>query len=185
MTSVACGDKKPTTPVQNFVPYDAGGGPPLVATSDATAPPPAGSCSGTAQIIDPTMAALATTAVAQIAGTEAPGMTPEGAVCAANFTTGSTLETTFQMMPGKCYTVVGVGAGIQQLDISATVVSPLPGFNMPFGVNDKKVTPIGSQSVLGAKVNCLKTLLPMQVPVKITVTATKGQGLAAAQLYSK
>lgn len=185
---LACGGNKPVNPSPPPLPdYDAGAMVPAYDAGPPAAVAAADGWSGNATRIDPTMAALATGALAQVAGTEAPGMQPEGTLGAANFTQGQSLEHVFQMIPGKCYTVVGVGAGIQQLDIAMTVVSPLPGFNPPpFGVNDKKTTPLGSQSVLGSKTKCVKlVLLPAPLPVKFTITATKGQGLAAAQLFSK
>ena len=51
------------------------------------------------------------------ANSEAPGMAKEGATVAGNFQEGQTLESAFTFQPGKCYTVVAVGAGIQEIDI--------------------------------------------------------------------
>ena len=44
----------------------------------------------------------------------------------------------------------------------------------------------GSQAVLGSKANCLKLALsPIAVQAKYILTATRGAGLGAAQLYVK
>lgn len=146
---------------------------------------PAG-VTGTATIIDPSMAAVATGALAGLAGTNAPGATAEGPVMAGNFATGQNLEYTFNMQPGKCYTVVGTSVGITQLDASAAMVTPLPGLNAQFGSANGKAGVAGSQVILGAKDKCLKLALsPIAIPVKVTVTASKGAGLGAAQIYVK
>jgi len=158
-----------------------------VAPAGSTAPAPgATGVTGTAQIIDPSMAAVATTALAGLASTNAPGAAAEGAVMAANFQTGQTLETTFNMQPGKCYTVVGTSVGITQLDATAAMVTPLPGLNAQFGTATGKAGVAGSQVILGPKEKCLKLALsPIAIPVKVTLTATKGAGLGAAQVYVK
>jgi hypothetical protein len=192
LATFACGDKKPTQNPQPFVqPVDAG--PQFVAAPvDAgPPPPPSDGWAGTAQRIDPALAALAVAPVSQLARTDAPGMAPEaapqGTLMAANFQQGQTLESpVFNMVPGKCYSVVAAGAGIQQLDITMLVVTPLPGVQAPFGTTDKKPTPFGSTAVLGAKSNCVKlALAPFPMQVKFVVVAAKGAGLAAVQLLSK
>jgi len=155
----------------------------------ATAAPAASASAavtGTAQVIDPGMAAAATGILGSLAATNAPGAAAEGPVMAGNFQTGQTLERTFNMQPGKCYTVIGSSIGITQLDATAAMVTPLPGLNAQFGNATGKASVGGSQFILGAKDKCLKLALsPIAVPVKVTVTATKGAGLGAAQVYVK
>jgi hypothetical protein len=179
------------TPTAGGIPgADQGTGVPTTAapagsTAAPTSAAPAG-VTGTAQVIDPNMAAVATGALAGLAGTNAPGAATEGPVMAGNFATGQNLEYTFNMQPGKCYTVVGTSVGITQLDATAAMVTPLPGLNAQFGAATGKAGVAGSQVILGAKDKCLKLALsPIAVPVKVTVTATKGAGLGAAQIYVK
>lgn len=171
------GADQPTTPAAGGTTAPAGSTAPAAGATGVT---------GTAQIIDPSMAAVATTALAGLASTNAPGAAAEGAVMAANFQTGQTLETTFNMQPGKCYTVVGTSVGITQLDATAAMVTPLPGLNAQFGNATGKAGVAGSQVILGPKDKCLKLALsPIAIPVKVTITASKGAGLGAAQVYVK
>lgn len=197
--AVACSKKENTT--QAYYPTNSGqttapGGvpgadpttapPATAAPSGSTAPGAAGGVTGTAQVIDPSMAAVATGALASLAATNAPGAAADGPVMAGNFQTGQTLEQTINMQPGKCYTVVGSSIGITQFDATAAMVTPLPGLNAQFDKGTGKAGVAGSQFVMGAKDKCLKLALsPIAIPVKVTVTATKGAGLGAAQIYSK
>lgn len=143
--------------------------------------PASSGASGTAQVIDPNLAALAVGPLTLFANSEAPGMTKEGATVAANFQEGQTLESSFTFQPGKCYTVVAVGAGIQEIDIEMQYVTPIPGLNPSIGKDTQK----GAQASIGGKGNCLKPLSPIPANAKFIVRASKGAGLAAAQLYSK
>ncbi|MCW5833761.1 MAG: hypothetical protein KIS78_15265 [Labilithrix sp.] len=142
---------------------------------------PAASGGGTAQALDPNLAQLAVAPLTVFANTEAPGMAQEGPTIAGNFQEGQTLESAFTFQPGKCYTVVAVGAGIQNIDIEMQYVTPLPGIAPSIG----KDSQTGSQASIGGKGNCLKPLSPFPANAKFIVRATKGAGVAAAQLYVK
>jgi hypothetical protein len=132
------------------------------------------------------MAAAAATVLGTMGATEAPGAAKEGNPVAGNFQTGQTLEQTFTMQPGKCYTIVATSMGVTQLDLSISLVTPIPGMNSQFGSAKGKPGVAGSQAVLGAKANCLKLALsPIPVQAKFTMTATAGAGLAAAQIFVK
>ena len=102
-----------------------------------------------------------------------------------NFQTGQTLEQTFNLQPGKCYSVVGdsIGPG-SQLDAQIIITTVVPGMQLP--ANSASGTPsmTGSKVVLGGK-NCVKTMSPLPLTAKVVVTMSKGAGMAAAQLYSK
>ncbi len=106
-------------------------------------------------------------------------MAREGNPSAGQFTEGQTLETPFQMLPGKCYTVLAVGAGVQEVDIQiqtlvinvATVVAQDSGS--------------GDRASVGGRGNCFKWLIPAGVNAKYVVKATRGQGVIAGQLYIK
>jgi hypothetical protein len=159
----------------------ANGGFPGIPGMPGGQPASGGASGGTAQQIDPNLAALATGPLTIFANTEAPGMAKEGPTLAGNFQEGQTLEGSFTFQPGKCYTVLAVGAGIQEIDIEMQYVTPIPGLNPQIG----KDTQSGSQASIGGKGNCLKPLSPIATNAKFIVRATKGAGVAAAQLYVK
>ncbi len=155
-----------------------------------TAPPAGGggggASGGTAQPMDPNLAVAASAPLMTLGSTEAPGAQKEGNAIAGNFQQGQTLEGSFTMQPGRCYTVVAASAGIQQLDITVVGLTPIPGMSPQLGSATGKPGMAGSQAVLGSKANCLKLALsPIAVQAKYIITATKGAGLGAAQLYVK
>ncbi len=143
--------------------------------------PASGASGGTAQQIDPNLAQLAVAPLTMFANTEAPGMAKEGPTLAGNFQEGQTLEGAFTFQPGKCYTVLAVGAGIQNIDIEMQYVTPIPGLAPSIG----KDSQTGAQASIGGKGNCLKPLSPIPANAKFIVRAAKGAGVAAAQLYVK
>jgi hypothetical protein len=157
----------------------ASGGFPQIPGMPGQQPPASGG--GTAQAIDPNLAAAAATPLQIFANTEAPGMTKEGAPVAGNFQAGQTLEGQFSFQPGKCYTLVAQGVGITQLDLEMQYVTPIPGINPSIAKSSQK----GAQASIGGKNNCLKPLSPFPANAKFIVTARSGAGLAAAQLYVK
>ena len=140
-----------------------------------------GATGGTAQAIDPNAAALASGPLTIFATSEAPGMTREGGTIAGNFQEGQTLVSGFSFTPGKCYTVVAVGVGPQEVDIEMQYVTPIPGVNPSIG----KDTQHGAQASIGGKGNCLKPMSPIATNAQFIVRASKGAGVIAAQLYSK
>lgn len=131
----------------------------------------------------PALAAAAATPVVQgMAMQEAPGMQPDGGPFAGQFQEGQTLEQAFNISPGKCYTVVAASVGIQELDIQL-LAQPLPGAP-PVPLAQDSTT--GPTAVLGGKANgCWKNPTPLGGPGKIVLKATKGSGLAVAQVYIK
>ncbi len=154
---------------------------PNAAPTAAPTAAPASGATGTAQAIDPNLAAAASGPLGLWASSEAPGMTKEGAPIAGNFQAGQTLEQAFTFQPGKCYTVIAQGVGISELDLEMQYVTPLPGLNPSIGKDAQK----GAQASIGGKGNCLKPLSPFPTNAKFIVKATTGAGVAAAQLYSK
>lgn len=172
---------QPTNPQQPQPTPSASGGLPQIPGFPTTPSSGGGGATGTAQVIDPNLAALATAPLAVFANSEAPGMAKEGPTVAGNFQAGQTLESTFSFQPGKCYTVLAVGAGITEIDIEMQYVTPIPGLNPQIGKDSQK----GSQASIGGKGNCLKPLSPFPTNAKFIVRATSGAGVAAAQLYVK
>ena len=136
---------------------------------------------GAATPIDPNFAQVATVPLMGLSQQEAPGMTREGNLVAGNFKEGQTLEQMFQMLPGKCYTVLAVGAGIQQLDLAIVAVTPIP---QASGVL-AQAQGNGPNAVLGGRGNCFRWDLPVGINAKYVIRATRGQGVAAGQLYAK
>ena len=158
------------------------------ATATTAAPPPLPVATATdgapAQQADPTTAAAATQLLTPLAQQNTmPGAKPIlPQALAGNFTQGQSLETTFQMNPGKCYTVVGAGLPtVQNLDISLVPTVAIPGLQAVMAADNTQ----GSTAVVGAKPNCFKYALPMGAPVKMIMTVSAGQGAAAAQVYEK
>ena len=142
------------------------------------APQPGGASGGTAQSlpVPPQAGAL----LQGLAAQHTQGMSPDGGAFAGNFQAGQTLEQSFQLQPGKCYTIVAAGLGITELDVQIVLHQPpLP----PYTAAQDNTS--GNQAVLGGGGNCFKNPLPVGGPAKAIVKATAGQGVAAAQIYSK
>jgi hypothetical protein len=136
--------------------------------------------SGAATPIDPNLASVATVPLMGFAQQEAPGMAREGNLIAGNFKEGQTLEQAFQMLPGKCYTVLAVGAGITQVDLAIVAVTPIP---QASGVLAQ--TSGGNSAALRGRGNCFRWDLPVGINAKYVIRAARGQGVAAGQLYAK
>ncbi|MDB5215819.1 MAG: hypothetical protein JWO86_3746 [Myxococcaceae bacterium] len=140
-----------------------------------------GASGGSAQALDPNLAALAVGPLTLFANTEAPGMAKDGPIVAGNFQTGQTLEGTFTFQPGKCYTLVAQGAGITSIGLEMQYVTPLPGLAPSIGRSSQS----GAQASIGGKANCLRPISPFPAQAKFIITAKAGAGVGAAQLFSK
>jgi hypothetical protein len=117
----------------------------------------------------------------QLAAGEVQGMQPEGSPFAGNFQEGQVLEQQFTIQAGKCYSVVGASMGVQELDIQL-ILNPAPLPPQVLAQDNSQ----GGTAVLGGKANgCFKNALPVGGPGKIVVKATRGAGLAIAQIYVK
>jgi len=140
-----------------------------------------GASGGSAQALDPNLAALAVGPLTLFANSEAPGMAKDGPIVAGNFQTGQTLEGTFTFQPGKCYTLVAQGAGITSIGLEMQYVTPLPGLAPSIGRSSQS----GAQASIGGKANCMRPISPFPAQAKFIVTAKAGAGVGAAQLFSK
>jgi len=108
------------------------------------------------------------------------GMTEDGPAIAAQFQQGQVFEQSFQLQPGRCYTVVGVGLGITELDVEIVVHQPpAPEW---LAATDQMT---GPHAIVGGGNNCFKNPLPVGGPAKVRLKATGGAGVAMAQIYSK
>jgi len=168
---------------------------PAATTPVATAPP-AGTVPGaipgvatTAQgplatPLDPATAQVVTAAIGPLAATAAaPGAKPVGAAIAGNFLQGQSLEQTVQMNPGKCYTIVGAGVPtITNLDIQLVPSISVPGLPAAVVAADSSQA---ATAIVGQQPNCYKWALPMGGTMKVVVTVSAGQGMAAAQVFEK
>ncbi len=155
------------------------------APTGAPALPIATASSGpTATPLDPATAQAVTALIAPLAASAAaPGAKAVGAAIAGQFTQGQSLEQTVQMNPGKCYTVVGVGVpSIQNLDIVLVPSIGLPGLPAAVMASDNTV---GSNAIVGQHPNCFKWALPVGATMKVVMTVSQGQGMAAAQVFEK
>lgn len=157
--------------------------PTTTTTGTTTAPAPtttSTSGSGAACTSIP-VGAFATPLFTGMQQSEAPGMQPDGSSAAGQCSEGQTFEMPLTLQPGKCYTVIAVSAGMQELD--AQIVSqPLPQAPpIPLAQDNQS----GGVAVVAGKGSCYKNILPAAVPGKVIVKATKGTGAAAAQIYVK
>jgi hypothetical protein len=160
-----CASAAPTTTVTTTV----------TATQTQTA-------SASATPIPPLAAAAATPVMQGLAAQEAPGMQPDGGPFAGQFQEGQTLEQPINISPGKCYTIVGVGIGIQELDIQL-VTQPVPNAP-PIPLAQDSTT--GAQATVGGKASgCWRNPTPLGAPGKVILRATKGAGIGMAQVYIK
>jgi hypothetical protein len=108
-------------------------------------------------------------------------MQPEGSSAAGQCGEGQTFELPLTLQPGKCYTVIAVSAGIQELD-AQIATQPLPQVPpVPLAQDQSS----GGQAVVAGKGSCFKNAAPIAVPGKVIIKATRGQGAAVAQVYVK
>lgn len=153
-------------------------------TGTTPAPAPTGTImtgTGNATPILPAAAAAVAPILNQMGQAEAPGASPEGMPFAGQFGAGQVLEQPITILPNKCYTVVGASIGITQLDI-ALVVQP-PALQ---AIQVQQSQPAGANAVLGGKAQgCWRNPTPLTGQGKVIMRATAGQGLAAAQVFSK
>jgi hypothetical protein len=178
---------EPTTPDPNNPcppgQYCASAMPTTTATAPTAATTVAPAPAGTSATAIPPVAAVAATPVLQgLGAAEAPGMTADGGPFAGQFQEGQTLEQAINISPGKCYTIVGIGIGVQELDIQL-VAQPAPALPPVVLAQDSTT---GPSATLGGKASgCWKNPTPLGGPGKVILKATKGTGLAAAQVYVK
>lgn len=135
-----------------------------------------------AQPATPIEMSMVTPLITALASNEVQGMQAEGGAFGGSFLAGQVIERPFTLQPGRCYSVVAVGLpGLEELD--AEIVAQ-PGASLPdtvVAVDQRS----GSQAIVGGGGQCFTHLAPAAVPAKIVIRATRGAGLAGAQLYVK
>ena len=158
-------------------------GPMPTAPPTSTLPPTTQGPSATP--MDPATLLTATVALTADAAVEAPKMSPEGTAVAGTFQEGQVLEQAIMIMPGKCYTFIAASAGVigpTELEIQLVAQSIIPGLVPMMG--EQKGT--AGKVVLGKGTGCIKlALLPIGVPSKWVIKATRGSGVVVGQAYSK
>ena len=132
--------------------------------------------------IAPGMAAAASLPLQAMASQEAPGMQPDGGAFAGQFQEGQVLEQPINLQPNKCYTIIGVGMGVQDLSIEL-VAQPIPGAPPIWSAQSN--TTSGGQAVLGGGKQCWRFMSPIGGPGKVLLKANKGAGMAAAEVFVK
>ena len=150
--------------------------PPPVPVATATAGP-------VATPVDAAMAAAATPLLQPLANEHiVSGAQPVGSAIAGQFQQGQSLEHQIQMQPGKCYTIVAAGAPpVADITLQLVPVTPIPGMQ-PVLAQDQDQ---GPTAVIGKKPNCFKWAFPAPAVMKLIMTVSSGQGVAAAQVYEK
>lgn len=135
-----------------------------------------------AQLLNPALATAATIPLNAYAAKEARGMKALTPVVAAQFKPGQIMEQQFQLLGGKCYTVLAVGAGISEMNIKLIALQPIPGIQNPVLATDKTT---GANAALGPRGQCFKWAFPIGINAKVVYTAAAGQGMAAGRVYVK
>ncbi len=158
--------------------------PTATTTTTTSSPIPTANPGPSATPLDETTAGAVVQLLDPLAKQHAPAgatRTPGGTL-AGNFNQGQSLEVTIQMQPGACYTVVGAAMPtVQNLDIQLAPVTPIPGLSAILAQDQTT----GPTAVTGAKPNCFKWPLPAAAPMRVILTVSAGQGMAAAQVYQK
>jgi hypothetical protein len=112
---------------------------------------------------------------------EALGAQPEGTAFAGQFQPGDVLEQPINVQPGKCYTVVAAGIGVE---VSLQIVAQ-PAPMMPPQVVAQSQAP-GPTTVVGGRASgCWRSPYPTGFPAKIVLTAARGSGMAAAKVFTR
>jgi hypothetical protein len=166
-------------PSSTYTPPPTTAPPPTAAPTGA---PPVATSTGPATPIAPIAAAVVQPILTQMGQGEAPGASPDGSPFAGQFAAGQTLEQVINIKGNGCYTIVGASVGIQQLDITL-VIQPTP---LVAPITVAQSSGAGPNATLGGKATgCWRNPTPLAGTGKVILRATAGQGLAAAQVFSK
>jgi hypothetical protein len=113
------------------------------------------------------------------AATLAKGMSPEGTLVTKTLAEGETTSVTVTLQAGKCYTAIAASTKDGVKDLEMRLLMP-PFFTVEVEKDKRSdnVAVIGSPSP-----QCPITLFP--IPYRLDVTAKKGAGNVAVQLFSK
>jgi hypothetical protein len=143
-----------------------------IASAAASAPSAKTQPSSTSRDLEKGLLAVALTA--------APGMVPDGAIASGTLKEGDHLAWSLTLAPGKCYAVVGYSPTGEVKDLDLHLLLP-PLFTTLAGED----TTDDNAPVVGGGPNPMCPVVAVQVPYKVDITAQKGSGRAAVQLFSK
>jgi predicted small secreted protein len=150
---------------------------PAHAAAPAAAPAPAANPAA-----DQAMAAGIAALLKPRAAKEAKGMKEDGAPIAGMLSDGGTVDRDMNLMPGKCYTILGTGLPpVTQVNMKISLKIALP--MLPPGVLAQSST-TGLNAAIGAGKDCYKTIGPVAIPVVLSISGT-GAGAVGAQVYIK
>lgn len=161
--------------------------PPPTSAGPASTPPPPSACPPGAVYnpLDPNTFGCAQggldpleLGIRAAAARYAPGMSPEGQIAKGTVAEGGHVQFIVSMDASHCYTVVGYGIGVQELDV--TLLAP-PLYNLAAG-QDATAGPI---AVLAPAPQPLCPQIPLAIPYKVDLLARRGGGYIGAQVYSK
>lgn len=186
----ACSSRKPTPPVTPTVSTDAGADAGAVVVADAGAPPADAGAVAVAEAGAPTTTtspaeALVDNAIdlaiAAAATRAAPKMDKDGFSSHATLAEGGHFAMMINLAPDRCYTIIAhsPAGAVSQLDLK--LYGP-PFFNVEAGRSapgDKNTPVIGK----GAQALC--PIVPILMPYKVDVAATKGAGRIGVQVYAR
>ena len=136
---------------------------------------PSGSAALTAllgAVIDPGIKA--------IAAKSAPNMIPEGELQTGTLQEGGHFGFIANLMGGKCYTIIGFSPTGSIVDLDLTLLAP-PLYTVPAGKDATK----DNQPVIGKGKEATCPIVPLAVPYKVDVAATKGAGVFGVQVFSR
>jgi hypothetical protein len=114
------------------------------------------------------------------AQTDAKGMKPTGELMSARLGTDDHAQAPVSLVRGRCYTIVGFGGpGVFIYEINLMTSPPLaPQVLAQSGAG-------GPHPTVGANEKCISHNYPLPMQVQVDMHVARGQGMVAAQVYSK
>lgn len=119
------------------------------------------------------------------AATTSPGFAAHGHAFGGAIAEGATFKQDLILEPGVCYVVLAISKGVSELDLA--ILSEIPGLGLePLGEDEQTGS---SASLFSKKPLCapkqIGEIVTPPIPAVVALTAKKGTGTAAAQVYAK
>jgi hypothetical protein len=115
--------------------------------------------------------------IRNLAAKVAPGMQPEGQMAKGTLAEGQHLQFLYNLLPGKCYTIIGYGVGMQNLDLNL--------FFPPYTLLAAQDNSTSDSPVIGRAPSPICPMLQLAIAYKVDIYAQKGGGNVGVQIYSK
>jgi hypothetical protein len=143
-----------------------------IASAAASAPSPKTVAAGSAKDLEKGLAGVAAKA--------APGMRADGPVATGSLKEGDHLAWSLSLPPGRCYSIVGWSPTGEVQDLDLHLLAP------PFysTITGEDVTD-DNAPVVGGGPNPMCPVAASPLPYKLDITAQKGAGHAAVQVFAK